>query len=164
MTLAIAKRRLSRYVLFRQQGCQVLRTYANQASRKQVVACTASVSALARRSLWQKALQVFQEFTTEEGHPLDIVLVNAIITTSAIGHQWQQAIHWIASCSRLKLRPTLVTHSATMSACLHGSQWERSLLFFNSLSSARLAADNTITGTAISACSVRHLSAGTALN
>ncbi|CAE8738724.1 unnamed protein product [Polarella glacialis] len=115
--------------------------------------CSAAISACAKGSQWQLALDLLASRMPEMSVAPVAVSYTAAIAACSNGRQWQLALGLMSSMPQESIAPDGVSFTAAMSACEKGGQWQLALGLLGQMPAVRLRPTETNFNAAIDACS-----------
>eukprot|EP00435_Cladocopium_sp_Y103_P007928 s527_g2.t1 len=100
--------------------------------------------------------QAFKLAPMDHGTPklisLDVISYNAAVTACEKGGQWKQALIFVDTMSKARIRLNVISYNATISACEKGGQWQQALILCETMPKAKVSLDVISHNAAISAC------------
>ena len=100
-------------------------------------------SACEKASMWQLALENFNEMQRSEVRP-NVVNVASAISACGRGAQWNLALDLMEELPVLKLEADTALCNSVMSACSRATQWQRSLSIFEVMRSAEFTTPSLV--------------------
>lgn len=121
--------------------------HGKQASTMALMALNQQISAYAKESLWEEAInRLFSKKT------VDVVSFNATIKACGKGTHWQLSTYLLKQMVVQEVSPDIISYNTAIGSCEKESQWHLALDLFEEMCSVRLTPDSITFATVLRVC------------
>ena len=121
--------------------------HGKQASTMALMALNQKISAYAKESLWEEAInRLFSKKT------VDVVSFNATIKACGKGTHWQLSTYLLKQMVVQEVSPDIISYNTAIGSCEKESQWHLALHLFEEMCSVRLTPDSITFATVLRVC------------